>query len=111
MRPIVVIESPYGGTVAAVARHVRYGRACLHDSLLRGESPFASHLLYTQALDDTIPAERDLGIEAGFVFRFHATMTAVYEDLGVSPGMQRGIAHSEDIGVPVEWRRLGGRWA
>lgn len=38
------------------------------DALDRGEAPYASHLLYTQMLDDTIPAERELGIKAGFAW-------------------------------------------
>ena len=33
---LVVLESPYAGDVA---RNVRYARACLRDSLLRGEAP------------------------------------------------------------------------
>ena len=40
---------------------------CLRDSLLRGEGPITSHLLYTQpgVLDDQIPEERQMGIDAG----------------------------------------------
>ena len=54
----VIVESPYAGDVE---RNERYARACIRDCLLRGEAPFASHLLYTQAgvLDDTIKEERD----------------------------------------------------
>jgi hypothetical protein len=39
--------------------------------LLRGESPIASHLLYTQPgiLKDDVPEERPLGIEAGLAWR------------------------------------------
>ncbi len=44
----VILESPYGGTPEEVERNVKYARACLRDCLLRGEAPFASHLLYTQ---------------------------------------------------------------
>lgn len=63
----VVVESPYAGNVE---RNLAYARACLHDCLLRGEAPIASHLLYTQpgVLDDDRPEERKLGIEAGLVW-------------------------------------------
>lgn len=49
----VILESPYAGEID---RNIRYARACVRDSLLRGESPIASHLLYTQSgiLDDDI---------------------------------------------------------
>jgi len=84
----------------------------MRDCLLRGESPFASHGLYTQpgVLDDSIPEEREAGIVAGFVWRYVASMTVVYTDLGISRGMQLGIEHSQKIGVRVEMRQLD-NWA
>jgi hypothetical protein len=41
----VVIESPYAGDVGL---NLLYLRACLADSLSRGEAPYASHAIYTQ---------------------------------------------------------------
>lgn len=89
----VIIESPYAGDVAA---NVAYGLQCLKDSLLRGEAPFASHLLYTRKLvfDNTIPGEREKGIEAGLYWAEKAELSAVYVDRGLSSGMLRGIAHA-----------------
>ena len=106
---IVIVESPYAGDLAV---NISYARACLADCLRRGEAPFASHLLYTQpgVLDDDVPAERDLGIEAGCAFRKAATRTVVYTDLGISRGMEYGIAHARELGQVVENRSLGGVW-
>jgi len=106
---LVVMESPYAGEVS---RNIEYARACLRDCLLRGESPFASHLLYTQpgVLDDGIPAERDLGISAGLLWGEYAEATVVYTDLGVSAGMERGILEARMEGRAVEMRSLPG-WA
>lgn len=106
----VVIESPYAGDVAT---NLRYLRACMRDCLLRGESPYASHALYTQegVLRDDVPEERKLGIEAGFVWRAASSATVVYEDLGYSSGMVLGIKAAEAMGHPVEIRRLGGEWS
>lgn len=105
MRPIVILESPYAGDVE---RNVRYARACLRDCLLRGEAPFASHLLYTQpgVLDDGLPEERARGIAAGFAFRPVAAKTVVYTDLGTSFGMRQGIEDAVRFGRPVEYRTL-----
>jgi hypothetical protein len=106
----VVIESPYAGDVE---RNLRYLRACMHDCLVNHqEAPYASHALYTQpgVLDDTIPEERQLGIEAGFAFRPLMKKTVVYEDLGYSRGMNYGIKHAEEIGHPIEYRTLGESW-
>ena len=103
--PIVMIESPYAGDVE---KNLRYLRAALHDCLMRGEAPFASHGLYTQVLDDTNPEERSHGIQAGFAFRQVSDYTVVYDDLGVSPGMQLGIDHSHSKNIPVKFRSLPG---
>lgn len=100
----VVVESPYAGATAANARYLR---ACLRDSLLRGEAPFASHAIYCGPLNDSLPAERELGIAAGFEWREAAQLTAVYCDLGISSGMRAGLAHAVGMGQPVEYRTLG----
>jgi len=118
----VVVESPFRTTDIKVAGHtitikeddnVAYARACLHDCLQRGESPYASHLLYTQpgVLDDSVPEERAKGIEAGLEWKRSADASIVYCDRGVTAGMILGIQPSEKIGQPVEYRQLGGQWA
>lgn len=106
----VIIESPYAGDVE---RNTRYLRACMRDSLLRGEAPFASHGLYTQegVLDDTVVAEREHGIQAGFAWRKSAAKTVFYTDLGWSRGMQYGRHHAVSMSHEVEERQLGGEWA
>lgn len=80
----VQIESPYAGDVEA---NTAYARACLLDSLRRGEAPFASHLLYTQVLDDLRPEDRNLGMDAGFAYLLRADLVAFYVDRGMSRGM------------------------
>lgn len=106
---IVIVETPYAGDVE---RNVKYARACVRDCLLRGEAPYASHLLYTQegVLRDDVPDERELGIEAGFAFRRVAQVTVVYTDLGISKGMQHGIDHAHSIVHLIEFRTLGEGW-
>lgn len=105
----VILESPYAGNVD---ENIRYARAAMRDCLIRGEAPFASHLLYTQdgVLDDLVPHERDRGIAAGFAWRSAASKTVAYVDLGISRGMQKGIDHAEAAGQVVERRTLPG-WA
>lgn len=102
---LVILESPYAGDTEA---NVAYARACLRDSLLRGEAPIASHLLYTQpgVLRDEVPEERQRGIEAGLAWGDAATKTVVYTDRGISRGMQFGISMAEQHGRPVEYRTI-----
>lgn len=101
----VILESPFAGDVE---RNISYARACVRDSVLRGESPVASHLLFTQpgVLDDDKPDERQLGIDAGLAWRSVADATVVYTDHGISRGMEYGIAAAKDAGLPVEFRSI-----
>ena len=105
MKPFVIVESPFAGEVE---KNIEYARQCLRDSILRGEVPFASHLLYTQegVLDDTDPHERELGINLGLEMGRIATLTAVYIDRGISGGMNYGIQRAQDEGREVEFRSL-----
>lgn len=102
---LVEIESPFAGDIE---KNIKYARACMKDSLHRGEAPIASHLLYTQEgiLDDTVPEERKLGMEAGKVWSKYAELVAVYTDLGISGGMQWGIDEAKKRGILVEYRTL-----
>ena len=101
---LVQIESPFAGDES----NKDYLHAALHDSLLRGEAPFASHAIYTLpgVLDDTVPEERKLGMEAGFAYLRNADLVAVYTDKGISKGMEAGIARASALGIPVEYRKL-----
>lgn len=103
----VIVESPFAGDIA---ENERYARAAIRDSLLRGEAPIASHLLYTQpgVLDDLIPSERQHGIDAGLAWGSVAELTAVYIDRGTSRGMEYGIANANAAGRPVEVRVIAG---
>jgi hypothetical protein len=105
----VIIESPFkGSTERLTERNVRFLAACLRDCLLRGEAPFASHAIYTLpgVLDDSLPAERKLGINAGFQWRPASERTVVYQDFGISEGMRQGIEHAKTLGHVIEVRSL-----
>lgn len=103
----VILESPYAGDVAA---NVDYARACLRDSLIRGEAPIASHLLYTQpgVLRDEVPDERMWGIKAGLAWRAFAEAAVFYIDRGWSAGMTGAREIYESEGVAIESRSLPG---
>lgn len=105
---LVILESPFAGNVEA---NIAYARACLRDSLARGEAPIASHLLYTQegVLDDDVPHERQQGIDAGLAWRHRADRSVVYIDRGISGGMEYGIKAAKNAGVPVEYRSIEGK--
>lgn len=105
-RPVVVIESPFAGNSK---RNIKFARECLRDSIMRGETPFASHLLYTQpnVLDDDIPQERKMGIEAGFAIKhLEGVKTIFYTDLGWSGGMEVALFYCRKFNLPYDIRLL-----
>ena len=108
MTRLVIVESPFAGDTEA---NRNYAVACVRDCLDRGEAPFASHLLYTEALDDANPTQREHGIMAGFAWRPVCAATVVYTDRGTSGGMARGIEHARMLastGHVTEYRSLPG---
>jgi hypothetical protein len=108
---LVILESPFAAdTPEEIEANIAYARKCIRDSLSRGEAPIASHLLYTQdgILDDTIPHEREWGINAGLAWKEVAHGSVVYTDRGISKGMEYGIAAAKKAGRSVEMRSIEG---
>jgi len=95
-RKLVVIESPLAGNRPL---HKLYAKACLLDCLVRGEAPYASHLLFDQddLLDDTVPQQREAGLVSGLAWGAVAELRAFYLDFGESPGMERGRRSATQI--------------
>jgi hypothetical protein len=103
---LVIIESPFAGDIEG---NIAYAKRAVHDCLLRGEAPIASHLLFTQpgVLDDNVPEERALGIEAGLAWYRVANMIVFYIDRGWSKGMLGAKARANSIGAICEERKIG----
>lgn len=100
----VIIESPYKGF--DMVDNIDYARRCMWHSLLQGESPFVSHLLYTQVLDDNMPEQREMGMTLARNWYEAADLCAVYTDRGISWGMEQGIEYANSIGLQVDERSL-----
>jgi len=103
----VILESPCKGkTETETINNKTYAQLCMINCLSRNESPMVSHLLYTQVLNDDKPKQRKLGMKAGFAWYSSADYVVVYEDLGISPGMEKGIAYAESLGLEIKYRKL-----
>jgi len=106
-RTTVLIESPYAGdTPEKVQQNIEYAQKAIKDCLERKEAPFASHLLYTQALDDNVPSERELGIKAGLVYSQIVDKIVVYIDRGISDWMIKGILYHTSLWKDMEYRSI-----
>lgn len=124
--PIVVIESPFAGASALsdsdaisyadgigarLKQPTQVGNAvylnlCILDCVKRGESPYASHKMLTDSLDDADPKQRGLGIALGYRFYFVASTIAFYVDRGWSKGMRRALATVQKCSFAYEVRSL-----
>jgi hypothetical protein len=110
---LVIIESPYKGDVEGNLLYLRY---CIRDCIARNESPYASHRMLTDGLDDNDPEELRIGIAAGLAWRkarwvddkskSHPVLPVFYLDLGWSEGMLRALELYESEKIDVERRYL-----
>ena len=67
-----------------------------------GAIPVAPHLLFPQFLDDTDPADRELGQEAGLELLEVCDELWYFGD-SVSQGMVREICAAKEMGIPVRY--------
>lgn len=108
-RRAVVLESPYASdTPVGLTRNILYAKRAMRDSLNRGEAPFASHLLYTieSILDEELPADRAKGLDCCHAWIRKSNGLVVYQDLGISPGMEQAIALARRLGLTIEYRNI-----
>jgi hypothetical protein len=106
----VLIESPFRGeNWAETKRNIYYAKLCMRDSILRGEAPIASHLIYTQTgiLNDKVPEERLRGIHAGQAWGLCAELSAFYIDFDFSEGMEYGYEFAQKHKIKIVHRSLG----
>lgn len=100
------LRAPEGDHQTA-ALHVAYAKcAMLHAMVEHRESPYLSHLLLTQVLRDSVPAQRALGMKAGKAMMLGLERFAAYIDLGWSSGMYDEKMLAVDIGLAVESRLM-----
>jgi hypothetical protein len=109
---ILVIESPYAASGDyKVSDNARFARGLCRSALKMGYIPLASHLFFTQFLDDGDATERRIGISSGLnlvriahdgkaqVGVWYATRP--YER--ASRGMKVGLETWKKLNVPV-WK-------
>lgn len=103
-RPIVIIESPYGGDID---KNTLYLRRCLRDSWDRGEHPLASHGYYPFFLNESSSEERKAGIECGYRMWPLAKHIIFYNDYGMSKGMEAALDRAVHHNLDVITRSIG----
>lgn len=64
--------------------------------------PIAPHVYFTQFLDDAVPTERSLGMEAGLALLEMCDELWVYGIGQESEGMTAEIKRAQELGIPVK---------
>lgn len=101
----VIVESPYkSNDTDTLRKNIEYAKLCCADCIMRGESPFASHLLFTRFLNEE--NERETGLAAAQAWYGFAEYCVVYIDNGITEGMQKGIDYMKSIGKKIVERKL-----
>ena len=108
MRQPIIIESPCAGDVEGNLAYLnRCIRHCIYEM---NETPYASHLMLTGALNDLDPTEREDGILAGFDMADGLIETGAYRvfyvDRGISSGMRRALEVELSAGRVVTLRSV-----
>lgn len=101
------ISSPYKYTTEQELKlNVSIARAMCYYAMMQGYAPFASHLLYTQFLNEDIIEERNLGINLGREFLLYSEIMYHYEVSEHSEGATRDILLAEKYCIPVQILRF-----
>ena len=94
---LVYICSPYAGDIEA---NITFAKAACRYVMEEDCAPIAVHLLYPQILDDSIPAQREIGIRMGL--RVLASCDVLWIcGTRISHGMSCEIAEAERLGIPI----------
>lgn len=103
-RPKVYVASKYAGDVEKnVAAAVDYCKYVINQDMI----PVASHLLYPQMLDDSIPEERELGLMFGLSLLAICDEVWCFGDVSSSAGVQQEIVEAKKLGKKVRYLKEG----
>lgn len=98
-RPLVFICSPFAGDMEGNTKRAReYSRFAVSKECI----PIAPHLLFPQFLEETDPAQRELGISFGLVLQSMCREMWVFGDT-VSKGMAVEIEKAGERGIPIRY--------
>lgn len=94
---LIYIASPYAGEVE---QNTAFAKLACQYAISQGQTPVAVHLLYPQMLDDSDPAQREVGLRLGRrVLEACDELWACGDR--VSSGMAAEIAAAEKLGIPT----------
>lgn len=101
----VYIVSPYSGkTEEEIAKNVEFAKKCCRQVVEEGKIPVASHLLFTQFLDDKNNKERELGLEFGLSLLEGCDEVYIFGST-ISAGMKKEIDYAKNKRILIVYKK------
>lgn len=96
---LIYMASPYAGDIE---KNIEFAKkACLYITE-QGHAFYAPHLLYPAVLDESLPEQRQLGLDMGLTMLEKCDELWVCGDR-ISFGMQAEIDHAIQFGIPIHY--------
>lgn len=100
---VVYIAAPYAGDVEA---NVAFAKQAALYAMSAHCVPFVPHLQFPAFLDDNVPNQRALGIQANLELLRRCDELWVFNYKGISAGMQQEITYADQHSIPVKYISL-----
>ena len=97
----VYVCSPYAGDVVA---NKEFAREKTKKVIEQGGYPITPHLYVTEVLDDRVLTERETGLHVGLKLLEKCDILCVFQEKGISSGMQREIDYVRQNFKEIEIR-------
>lgn len=102
--PLVYVCSRFSGAnEMEVAEHVLMARRYSRFVLTRQAVPLTPHLLYPRFLRESVPEERELGIQCGLKLLRKCDELWAFVVSGISPGMRRELDEAKAYGIRIRF--------
>ena len=92
------IISPYAGNIEKNSKNAR--EYCLF-AIQKGYLPIAAHMYFPQFFEETIPKEREKGLEMGMEMLKLSDEAWIFYDNRISSGMAKEIKKAKELGIKL----------
>ncbi len=94
---LIYVASPYAGDIE---NNVAFAKSACEYVMEQGHAFFAPHLYYTQFLDDSKPAQREIGLEMGIETLKRCDELWLFGDT-ISHGMRKELEFAKKQNIPT----------
>ena len=101
MKKIYVCSRLRADANHTMEEHIKFATEHCKEIVKEGNMPIAPHIYFTQFMDDNIENERTLALKFNFDLLKSCDEIYVYDDEGISSGMQAEIDYSNSNGKTI----------